>query len=141
MKKKRERGIKKKDMGNLPTADVSEHEQWRKAIEMRTNGASAKDAPMPTHPKEVTETVEGAEITETDGQWTVPIRLFKASWGTKIGIVNRFVESSQKVEECHHFFSPSMPNCIDVQRVGKQQILFIQQKDKHQFYWVSFVER
>ena len=67
---------------------------------MRSHGSSAKAATTPTHPKEVTETAEETEITEIDGQWAVPVRLWGDSFGKKLGIAHRLVGSSKKVEEC-----------------------------------------
>ena len=77
---------------------------------------------MPFLPCEEVETKEETSVAETDGQWTVPLRLFEPQWGQPLGIMRRLVDSSGKVEDCQRLFSTTMPPCVDVQKVKKQHI-------------------
>ena len=48
---------------------------------------------------------------ETAGEWISPLRLYQSSRGEAIRIVEMFVRSSKKVEDCQVLFSPNMPPC------------------------------
>ena len=87
MAQKRKVGGSKPALGDVLLKNKAAHEQWRKAIFDRANGATCTQAQMPFLPCEEVETKEETEVTETDGQWAVPKRLFYPKWGVPLGIL------------------------------------------------------
>ena len=91
---KRKAGGPKPALDTMFLKNKSAHEQRCKAILDRANGATCKQAPIPFLPCEEVEAKEETAVTETEGQWAVPKRLFDHKWGIPLGIVRRLAGSS-----------------------------------------------